>query len=68
MRMIASLLVPETQLFQEAKPREIFDVKGGNKIAIVRRVSKKVFYYTEKTLFVGDENFLDGKQIGVIQL
>lgn len=66
--MIASLLFPETATISRGEAKEIFDVNGCNKIAIVQIVSKKVFHYTKKTLFVGDENFLDGKRIRVIQL
>lgn len=47
---IASLLSPKTAtiLQGEGSPREKVAVFGDNKLAIVRIVSKEVFYYTEK--------------------
>lgn len=54
-RTIASLLAPCQQLFHEAKPRneivKIVEVMGDNKLAIVRLVSRWIFYYTEEDFF-----------------
>lgn len=44
-------LPPSQQLFPEANPREIVAVEeDNNKLAIVRIVSKYVFYYAEENL------------------
>lgn len=68
MRAKASLLSPKAANISRGETREIFAVDGDNKLASIRIVSKYVFYYTKKTSVVGDADFLDDKQIRVIEL